>query len=82
MLVFFVSFGHLRILFFDFVDFGDIDERDMFLPVDFLKLKTLVDGGVADEIDFLFDERELNGRFLWTGLLHYLYNYFQTIALF
>jgi hypothetical protein len=30
------ALGHLRELFLDFIDFAEIDEHDIFLPVDFL----------------------------------------------
>lgn len=71
------AFGHLCILLLDFVNFGDIDECDVFLPVDFFQLETLVNRCIADSVDFLLDEWELDCQLLGSGLLHYLYNYFQ-----
>jgi hypothetical protein len=80
LLVLLVSLGHLCVLFLYFIDFGDINECDMFLSVNFLKFKTLIDSCIADHIDFLFDKWKFNCQFLWTTLLHYLYNYLETIT--
>lgn len=58
--VLFVAFGHLSILFLNFVNFGDVDECDVFLSVNFFQLKTLTDSVVADHIYFFLDKRKLD----------------------
>jgi len=66
-----VTLGHLGILFLYFINFCDVNERDVFLSVNFFQLKTLTDNVVADHIYFFFDKRKLDCKFLGPCLLHY-----------
>ena len=57
VMFFLIAFGDLSILFFDFINFRDINESDMFLSIDLFKFETLIDGVAANKIDSFFDKR-------------------------
>lgn len=66
------ALGHLCELFLDFIDFGEIDEDDVFLPVDFLKFEAAVDGSVGEDVDFLADQGQFQGSCFFIFLVfHY-----------
>jgi hypothetical protein len=50
------ALGHLRELFLDFIDFGEVDEDDVALPVDLLEFEAFVDGVAVEQVEFLSDE--------------------------
>ena len=69
---FLVPFGDLSVLFLDFVNFRNVDKCNMFLSVDLLKFKTLVDGVATTHVDLLFDQGKFNLLFL-AVLSHYYF---------
>ena len=72
VVVFFVvAFGDLGVLLFDLIDFGDVDEGDVLLPVDFLEFEALVDGRTGLQVEAFFYEGQLHALLLLTTLSHY-----------
>ena len=59
----------LLVLFFDLIDFRDIDKCQIFLPIDSLKFQAFVDGCAIDDIHFFFDEWQFD-CLLGLALLH------------